>query len=54
MPKGLYPEKLERLIINFKMTDEEIDKIMESVYKSPKLVKTIRYYHFGDKNAYKE
>ena len=52
--KDLPDYRLERLIGTYKMTDLEINEIISSLHGKEKVLKAIRYYHFGDKNAYKE
>ena len=52
MAKTLSEDRLERLIITYKMSDLEINEIMHNIDKKAKILKAVRYYHFGDKEAY--
>lgn len=52
MAINLPDDRLERLIITYKMSDEEVKKILYNLDDKKKIIKAIRYYHLGDKMAY--
>ena len=52
MAKELPEDRLERFIQTYKMTDGEINQIMSNLNRKLKVLKAVRYYHFGDKEAY--
>ncbi len=52
MAKILPEVRLERFVQTFKMNDDEIEEILKHSKGKVKVLKAVRYYHFGDKNAY--
>ncbi len=54
MVKNFSEDRLYRFVQTYDMTDEESAKVEAASKGKQKVLKAIRFYHYGDKDVYKE